>query len=72
MIDWYSRYVVSWELDQSLEIDFVLTAVKRALHHYQPVILNSDSLKENLTLYKQNMVGTSPSSQIFISTGYIK
>lgn len=42
MIDWYSRYVVSWELDQSLEIDFVLTAVKRALHHYQPVILNSD------------------------------
>lgn len=42
IIDWYSRYVVSWELDQSLEMDFVLAALKKALHHYQPVIMNSD------------------------------
>ncbi|PLT32992.1 hypothetical protein CUU64_16295 [Bacillus sp. V5-8f] len=42
IIDWYSRYVVSWELDQTLEIDFVLEAVKRALSQSQPVILNSD------------------------------
>jgi putative transposase len=31
VIDWYSRYVVSWELDQSLELAFVLAAVQRAL-----------------------------------------
>lgn len=42
IIDWYSRYVVSWEMDQTLEIDFVLEAVKRALVQNKPVILNSD------------------------------
>ena len=24
-IDWYSRYVAAWELDSTLEIDFVLS-----------------------------------------------
>lgn len=42
LLDWYSRYVVSWELDQTLEIDFVLTAVRRALASAQPSIVNSD------------------------------
>lgn len=42
IIDWYSRYVVSWEMDQTLEIDFVLEAVKRAFSQSKPVILNSD------------------------------
>jgi putative transposase len=42
IIDWYSCYVVSWELDQSLEIGFVLEAVKRALDCHKPNILNSD------------------------------
>lgn len=42
MLDWYSRYVVSWELDQTLEIDFVLAAVQRALKVAQPSIVNSD------------------------------
>lgn len=42
IIDWYSRYVVSWELDQTLEIDFVLEAVKRALSQNKPNIINSD------------------------------
>jgi putative transposase len=38
MLDWYSRYVVSWELDQTLEIEFVLTTVQRALALAQPGI----------------------------------
>ncbi|KYC67644.1 hypothetical protein B4099_2134 [Heyndrickxia coagulans] len=42
LIDWYSRYVVSWEMDQTLEIDFVLEAVKRAFSSARPEILNSD------------------------------
>ncbi|SFR00827.1 Integrase core domain-containing protein [Desulfoscipio geothermicus DSM 3669] len=42
VIDWYSRYVVSWAMDQTLEIDFVLKAVKQALMQSTPVILNSD------------------------------
>ena len=42
IIDWYSRYVVSWELDQSLEVDFVIAAVKRAFGQGKPEIFNSD------------------------------
>jgi putative transposase len=42
ILDWYSRFVISWELDQSLEISFVLEAVKKALGSYKPLILNSD------------------------------
>ncbi len=42
VMDWYSRYVVSWAMDQTLEIDFVLKDVKRALMQSTPVILNSD------------------------------
>lgn len=42
VLDWYSRYVVSWELDQTLELPFVLDAVQRALQHAQPLICNSD------------------------------
>ena len=37
-----SRYVVSWELDQTLALPFVLTAVERALARATPVIWNSD------------------------------
>jgi putative transposase len=42
ILDWYSRYVVGWELDQSLELPFVLQAVRRALAQARPVIWNSD------------------------------
>lgn len=42
IIDWYSRYVVSWELDQSLEVDFVIAAVERAFDQAKPAIFNSD------------------------------
>ena len=42
VLDWYSRYVVSWELDQTLEMPFVLDAVERALGQATPTIWNSD------------------------------
>jgi len=42
VIDWYSRYIVSWELDDTLEIPFVLRAVDRALAQATPTIWNSD------------------------------
>ena len=42
IIDLYSRYIISWELSQTLEIDFVLIAVKRALSQGKPLIMNSD------------------------------
>lgn len=42
ILDWYSRYVISWALDQSLEMPFVLTAMQRALIQATPHICNSD------------------------------
>lgn len=42
ILDWFSRYVVSWELDQTLEMPFVLSAVERALGQGKPQIWNSD------------------------------
>ncbi len=42
VLDWFSRYVVSWALDQTLEQDFVLQAVDQALTLAKPGIWNSD------------------------------
>ena len=42
VLDWFSRYVVSWELDQTLAMPFVVAAVQRALAQATPVIWNSD------------------------------
>ena len=42
ILDWYSRYVVSWALDHTLEMPFVLDAVDRALTQAAPEIINSD------------------------------
>lgn len=42
VLDWYSRYVISWELDQTLEMPFVVSAVEQALSTAVPVIFNSD------------------------------
>src|SRR5690606_28260125 len=42
LLDWYSRYVVSWELSDCLEMDFVLAAVEKGFAKARPQILNSD------------------------------
>jgi putative transposase len=42
ILDWYSRSIVSWELDHTLEMPFVLTAMQRALAQATPHICNSD------------------------------
>ena len=42
VLDLYSRYVVSWALDDTLELPFVLDAVTRALAQARPTIWNSD------------------------------
>lgn len=42
VLDGYSRYVLSWELDETLEMPFVLGAVERALAQAKPEIWNSD------------------------------
>ena len=42
VLDWFSRFVVAWELDQTLELPFVLNAVDRALALATPTLWNSD------------------------------
>jgi putative transposase len=42
VLDWYSRYVLSWELEQNLEMPFVLRAMEHALAQAEPQICNSD------------------------------
>jgi len=43
-MDWYSRYVLSWELSTSLEVSFCINALQEALYgktgdfHYRPRI----------------------------------
>jgi len=41
-LDWFSRYVVSWELSDTLEDDFVVRALKIAMETALPHIANSD------------------------------
>jgi putative transposase len=42
IIDWYSRYVISWELSNTLDIDFCLRMQERAYNLATPEIFNSD------------------------------
>lgn len=42
VIDWHSRYVLSWELSNSLDTNFCLTALEKALSQGIPEIFNTD------------------------------
>ncbi len=42
IIDWYSRYVIDWELSNTLDIDFCLRVLARAYQISIPDIFNSD------------------------------
>jgi putative transposase len=42
IMDWYSRYVVSWELSPTLETEFCVMALNRALTGRAPEVFNTD------------------------------
>jgi len=42
VIDWYSRYVLSWEVSVTLEADFCINALHSALSQGTPQIFNTD------------------------------
>jgi putative transposase len=42
IVDWYSRYVLSWRLANSLESGFCVEALDEALASRQPDIFNTD------------------------------
>lgn len=42
VIDWYSRYVLSWRLSNTLDADFCVEALEEALRKGTPEIFNTD------------------------------
>jgi len=42
VMDWFSRFVLSWSLSLTLEVEFCVEALKRALRRGRPDIFNSD------------------------------
>jgi putative transposase len=42
IIDWYSRYVISWRLSNTLDADFCVAALEDALRKGKPEIFNTD------------------------------
>lgn len=42
IMDWHSRYIVSWKLSNTMESDFCVRALEEALRHGKPEIFNTD------------------------------
>lgn len=42
VMDWFSRFVLSWALSLTMELDFCLEALRQALRRGRPEIFNSD------------------------------
>lgn len=42
VMDWYSRYVLAWEVSVTMETEFCVEALQRALRISQPQIFNTD------------------------------
>jgi putative transposase len=42
VMDWHSRYVLSWRLSNTLEVEFCLEALDEALRHGCPEVFNTD------------------------------
>jgi putative transposase len=42
VIDWFSRYVLSWRLSNTLDVEFCIEALEDALRHGRPEVFNTD------------------------------
>ena len=42
VMDWYSRYILSWSLSNTMDVEFCIEALEEALLHGSPLIFNSD------------------------------
>ena len=64
IMDWYSRYVVSWEVSITLEKEFCLNALGRALKFGKPEIFNTD---QGAQFTSPSFLGLLKAAQIKIS-----
>jgi putative transposase len=63
-LDWYSRYVIAWELSLSMETEFCITALNHSLEMAIPCIHNSD---QGVQFTDKEYIGILDSSGIQIS-----
>jgi putative transposase len=42
IMDWFSRYVLAWQISNTMDVQFCLDALEQALERGQPLIFNSD------------------------------
>jgi putative transposase len=47
VMDWFSRFVLSWELSNTMETSFCLAALDAAFRFGQPEIWNSDQVSQS-------------------------
>lgn len=64
ILDWYSRYVVAWEVSNTLDTAFCVTALERALAQTQPGIFNTD---QGCQFTSQEFTGRLHAAQVRIS-----
>jgi len=65
ILDWYSRYVVSWAMSEQLTTDFVIEALEVAFMKAQPQIINSDQGSQYTSdAWIERIVCQSPEIQI--------
>ncbi len=65
VMDWYSRYVLSWELSNSMESSFCVKALQTALNRFgKPVIFDTD---QGVQFTSEAFAETLLSENIFIS-----
>jgi putative transposase len=64
VMDWFSRYVLAWELSNTLDVGFCVVALERALARCQPEIFNSD---QGVQFTSQAFTGRLEQAQVRIS-----
>jgi putative transposase len=64
VLDWYSRYVLSWRLSNSLDEEFCVEALEEALGQGQPEIFNTD---QGVQFTSRRFVGCLESAGVAVS-----
>ena len=64
VMDWFSRYVLSWQLSLTMELDFCVEALRSALRRGRPEIFNSD---QGSQFTSEKFTGELEANQIAIS-----
>lgn len=64
LIDIHSRYIVGWELSNTLDADFCVAMLKRTLHIIKPEIVNSD---QGCQFTSEEWINTLKANEITIS-----